>query len=151
MSIGPITPVIPSSPSRVQQIPNRRTKLPLAALAPAAGSAPVCSVASVDCNGRILDSALLESLEWLPGLRFDVRVSAGLILLTAAEDAEHVVRRRGELRLPATIRHWCGLTTGCRVLLVAEPESERLVIHPPAALGAMLRGFHQEKLGGDAT
>ncbi|MET3424831.1 bifunctional DNA-binding transcriptional regulator/antitoxin component of YhaV-PrlF toxin-antitoxin module [Actinoplanes tereljensis] len=105
----------------------------------------------MDRSGRLIAVEILAALGWRPGVRLDARARAGLVLVTADEQGTFVLRRRDELRLPATVRHWSGLTTGCRVLLVAEPESERLVIHPPAALGAMLREFHQEKLGGDAT
>ena len=44
------------------------------------------------------------------------------------------VTRQGHVRLPATIRHWCGLAAGDRLLLAADPALGRLVVYPPAAL-----------------
>jgi hypothetical protein len=58
---------------------------------------------------------------------------------------------QGYLRLPATVRHWCGLVPGDRVLLAAEPDQGLLVVHPPAALDAMVSQFHADVLGGDAA
>ena len=49
------------------------------------------------------------------------------------------------------MRHWCGLTPGARVLLVAEPDEGRLVIHPTASLDAMITRVYAEVLGGDAA
>jgi bifunctional DNA-binding transcriptional regulator/antitoxin component of YhaV-PrlF toxin-antitoxin module len=48
------------------------------------------------------------------------------------------VTGRGHLRIPAAVRHWCGLHAGDRVLLAAEPGAGLLVLHPPAALDAVV-------------
>jgi bifunctional DNA-binding transcriptional regulator/antitoxin component of YhaV-PrlF toxin-antitoxin module len=61
------------------------------------------------------------------------------------------VTPRGHLRLPAPVRHWCGLTPGSRVLLVAEPDESRLVIHPPTSLDEMIARHYADVLGGDAA
>jgi hypothetical protein len=54
------------------------------------------------------------------------------------------------VRLPATVRHWCGLSPGSRVLLAADPAAGRLVVHPPAALDAMIGQFHARVPGGES-
>jgi bifunctional DNA-binding transcriptional regulator/antitoxin component of YhaV-PrlF toxin-antitoxin module len=60
------------------------------------------------------------------------------------------VTGQGHVRLPATVRRWCGLATGDRVLLAAEPARGLLVVHPPAALDAMIGQFQAAVLAGDA-
>ncbi|AXH94700.1 AbrB/MazE/SpoVT family DNA-binding domain-containing protein [Micromonospora aurantiaca] len=105
----------------------------------------------MDCNGRLADATVIPSLGWVAGTRLDIRVSGGLVLLTADSHAVFRVTRPGQVRLPATVRHWCALAPGSRVLLVAEPAAGRLVVHPPAALHTMITGFHATVLGGEAA
>jgi hypothetical protein len=42
------------------------------------------------------------------------------------------------------------LAAGSRVLLVADPAAGRLVVHPPAALDAMIGQYHAAVLGGES-
>ncbi|HWM02736.1 MAG TPA: hypothetical protein VNP92_10420 [Actinophytocola sp.] len=42
------------------------------------------------------------------------------------------------MRIPAGLRHRCGLATGDRVLLAADPTHSHLTIYPPAALDKAL-------------
>jgi bifunctional DNA-binding transcriptional regulator/antitoxin component of YhaV-PrlF toxin-antitoxin module len=78
-------------------------------------------------------------------------VSEGLVLVRADEQALSRVTQPGQVRLPAPVRHWCGLTGGSRVLLVAYPEAGLLVVQPPASLHTMITEFHAAALGGDAA
>lgn len=110
----------------------------------------VCGIATVDCNGRVAEGAVITALGWAPGTRLDIRESGGLVLITADRHAVFRMTRKGQLRLPATIRHWCGLTPGSRVMLAAHPATGLLVVHPPAALHAMIIQYHTTVLGGDA-
>lgn len=48
------------------------------------------------------------------------------------------VTGQGYLRLPAALRHRCGLVAGDRVLLAADVDRCRLVIYPPAVLDQAL-------------
>jgi bifunctional DNA-binding transcriptional regulator/antitoxin component of YhaV-PrlF toxin-antitoxin module len=91
----------------------------------------------------------MRALGWEPGGRLDVRESGGLILVTADRQGVFGLTRQGHLRLPVAIRRWCGLATGDRVLLAAEPGDGLLVVHPLAALDAMITQFHAAVLGGD--
>jgi hypothetical protein len=51
----------------------------------------------------------------------------------------------------AVVRHWCGITTGARVLLVADRDRGQLRVYPPAALDAMIAAFDAAVLGGDPS
>jgi hypothetical protein len=126
-----------------------RKALPLAQLAQLSGRSTVCGIASIDCNGRIVEATVIPALSWAPGTRLDIRVSGGLVLVTADAHAVFCLTRPGQVRLPAAVRHWCGLIAGSRVLLTADPDAGLLVVHPPAALHTMISQFHAAVLGGE--
>jgi hypothetical protein len=108
-------------------------------------------LATVDCNGRVADTTVMNALGWVPGTRLDIRESAGLVLVVASRQGVFSLTGKGYLRLPATVRHWCGLVPGDRVLLAADPSQGRLVVHPPTALDDMISQFHANVPGGEAA
>ncbi len=111
----------------------------------------VYGFAAIDCNGRVAENTVIRALGWAPGTRLDIREGSGLVLVRADRQGVFSMTRQGHLRLPAAVRHWCGLVPGDRVLLVADPSDGLLVVHPPAALDAMVSQFHASVLGGDAA
>ncbi len=106
-------------------------------LARVGGHAMVYGTAAIDCNGRA------------PGTRLNIRENGGLMLITADGHGVFRLTGQGHLRLPATVRHWCGLVAGDRVLLAADPTAGLLVVHPPAAVDAMIAELHARVLGSD--
>jgi hypothetical protein len=84
---------------------------------------------------------VLSVLGWLPGTRVELREDRGLVMVTAADDGPVRVTDQGYLRLPVSLRRFCGLTAGDRVLLVADPSDELLLLYPPSVLDAMVSGF----------
>jgi len=128
-----------------------RRALPVAHLAPRPDQSVLCGTAAIDCNGRITEATVIPALGWVPGTRLDIRVHGGLVLLAADPHAVFRITRPGQVRLPATVRHWCGLTPGSRVLLTADVDAGRLVVHPPAALHDMIAQFHATVWGGAAA
>jgi hypothetical protein len=70
---------------------------------------------------------------------------------TADADGPFGVTRQGHLRLPAALRRGCRIGPGDRVLLAAEPAEGVVVVHPPAALDAMLTRFLAEVMAGDVA
>ena len=125
--------------------------MPVAKLPDVSESTILYGFAAVDDRGRVAAQPVAEHLGWPPGTRLAARVRAGLVLVTTDPAGPVRVTPRRHLRLPATVRHWCGLTPGARVLLVAEPDEGRLVIHPTASLDAMITRVYAEVLGGDAA
>jgi hypothetical protein len=79
-----------------------------------------------------------------------VHVRDGLVVMTADPRGAVRVLPRGHLRLPASVRHWCALTAGSRVLLVAELTAARLVVHPAASIDAMITRRYADVFGGEA-
>ncbi len=78
-------------------------------------------MAAIDVNGRLADGVVIPALAWAVNTRLDIRVRGGLVVVTADPQAVFRVTQAGQVRLPATVRHWCTLTAGSRVLLVADP------------------------------
>lgn len=145
-----ISPLPPSGVGSLHSGPaSARKALPLARLAQPSQRWTVCGIASIDCNGRIVEATVIPALSWAPGTRLDIRVSGGLVFVTADPHAVFCLTRPGQVRLPAAVRHWCGLTPGSRVLLTADPDVGLLVVHPPAALHTMVSQFHATLLGGE--
>jgi hypothetical protein len=149
--ISPVVPPALVTGPRLAGPGGRARTLPVASLAAAATGSLVCGSATIDCNGRLAEATLLAVLGWAPGTRLDIRVRDGLVLLTADPDAVFTITQPGQVRLPATVRHWCGLTPGSRVLLATDPAVGMLVVHPPAAWQAMLAAVHATVLGGETA
>jgi hypothetical protein len=128
MTAGFVAPLVPPTPSDGLPVPpqHRRPPLPFGPLPPVTTNATVCGAATMDCNGRIVEAAVIRALEWVPGTRLDMRVHGGLVLITADPTGVFRIRQPFHLRLPAAVRHWCGLHAGDRVLLTADVNRKRL-------------------------
>jgi hypothetical protein len=155
MSSSIVAPVVPSGAARhpAQLYAGRagRRALPLAALPIVGEGGVVYGMAAVDTRGRIADHQVMAVLGWSAGTRLDIREGGGLIVVRADRQGVFSVTSQGHLRLPITVRQWCGLAPGDRVLLVAEHAHGRLVVHPPATLDVMVTGFQQSVLGGETA
>jgi hypothetical protein len=126
-----------------------RRALPLPALSMRRRSSAVYGLAAVDCRGRVADHAVVSALGWVPGTRLNIGESGGLLVIRADAHGVFSVTKQGHLRLPATVRHCCGLVPGDRVLLAADPQRELLIVHPPAALDDLLAQRHAGLWDGD--
>jgi hypothetical protein len=104
----------------------------------------VYGFAVVNDRGRIAAQCVVQSLGWQPETVLSIREHAGLVVVTADPGGGSRLTGDGHVRLPVTIRRWCGLEPGCRVLLVADPAEGRLVVHPAAALDAMVSRHHTD-------
>jgi len=113
------------------------------------GPQVTCTLTTIDVHGRLAAPALLQLLGWGPGTSLQVADRGGLLLLTVSDLGTQTVTVRWHVGLPAHVRHWHGLYAGTRLLLVADLDAARLVVHPPATLDAMITRLHHEVLGGD--
>ncbi len=80
-----------------------------------------------------------------------IREASDLVVVTADPAGTTVVSPQGHLRLPATLRHRCGLVAGTQLLLVADPDLRRLVVHPQASVDAMVAARYADVFGGEAS
>jgi bifunctional DNA-binding transcriptional regulator/antitoxin component of YhaV-PrlF toxin-antitoxin module len=107
-------------------------------------------LSAVDKSGRIADRSMVRTLGWAPGTRLDIREQAGIVVARTATDGVYRIDDRGHLHVPLTVRRWCHLTTGDRLLLAADPVTGVLVIHPLATLDRLLASIHAAVTSGDA-
>lgn len=115
-----------------------RKALPLPSLIAQRTTTTVYGLAAIDDRGRIADRVVLRALGWSAGRRLVIDESWGLLVIFPDASAPAQVTGQGHLRVPATLRHRCGLRSGDRVLLAADPEQHRLVVYPSTALDALL-------------
>lgn len=107
-------------------------------------SAPhlVYGLAVLDRYGRLAERALLLALGWAPSLTVRLTVVTGSVVVKPDAGGPSKIGADLYLRLPVGVRRACRLVAGDRVLLVADPFADRLVLHPPVALDALLAAHH---------
>lgn len=115
-----------------------RRSLPIPSLIPQRMTAVVYGLSALDDRGRLADRTIMGVLGWSAGLRLNITETRGLLVIRSQEHGEFHVTGQGHLRVPAPLRHQCGLQTGDRVLLAADPRRDQLVVYPPAALDALI-------------
>ncbi|MEU5950091.1 AbrB/MazE/SpoVT family DNA-binding domain-containing protein [Micromonospora sp. NPDC047465] len=86
---------------------------------------------------------------WEPGARLDIRQGENVVVARRDRQGVFTVTGQGHLLLPSSVRHWCGLSAGDRVLLTADPVANLLVVYPPIALDEMVAQADRAVLGGD--
>jgi bifunctional DNA-binding transcriptional regulator/antitoxin component of YhaV-PrlF toxin-antitoxin module len=116
-----------------------RGPLPLPSLISRRTSTVVYGLSALDDRGRLADRVVMQALGWTAGLRLNIGEQAGVLTVLAAPEGAYQVTNQGYLRLPAALRHRCGLQAGDRVLLATDPDRSQLAIYPPAALGGWCR------------
>jgi hypothetical protein len=161
-----IAPVVPPPAGSLGPAPGptgpapvlRRAALPLPDLSPALATAEVDArprrvygLAAVDDRGRLADRVVWRALDWTPGTRLQIRTAGGLVVVEADPGGAFAVTRQGHVGIPATMRHWCGLAGGDRLLLAADPALGRLVVCPPEALNRVTAALDAAALVGDGA
>jgi AbrB family looped-hinge helix DNA binding protein len=111
----------------------------------------VYGLTTMDARGRMADRMIMRAVNWQPGDRLSVRLSDGLIIVMIGAGGPVVVSRQGRVHLPAAVRHAFDIKSGDQVLLAAEPADGVLVVHPLAALDAMVGRLRTQSTDGGAT
>ncbi|WP_344616874.1 hypothetical protein [Dactylosporangium salmoneum] len=94
---------------------------------------------TVDARGRLADGSPARVLGWSPGQLLTIVVTAGVVQLATAQDSALALTKQGYLRLPSEIRHAIGLVQGDRVLAVARPALDTVMIYSMPVLAELLR------------
>ncbi|MEW2505956.1 hypothetical protein AB0878_36385 [Amycolatopsis sp. NPDC047767] len=103
---------------------------------------PRLSIALMDGGGRLQDRGAVAALGWSPGDRLLITLVETSVVIRWRADGVFVMPRKPYVVLPAAVRRGCGALAGSRLLLVADPVQDVVVVHPEAALQMMLRTFH---------
>lgn len=138
-----IAPLIPGGAGLREQRPavrrrggggRARRPLPLVEVATSRTGSAVYGVTALDCHGRIADRVVLRALGWAPGTRLEITGARDVVTVRASGQGASRVTPQGHVRLAAEVRHCCGVRTGDRVLLIADPHAGVLRVVPPAVL-----------------
>jgi hypothetical protein len=159
MTIRPL--IVPNSPNRwnhpagtapaTPSTVTPRQVIPLPEMPPHRLGDTIYGFGSVDDRGRVADLVAPQAMGWVPGTRLRINVHEGLLVIQAHPDGPLSITGRGHLRVPTPVRRWCGLVPGDRVLLAADPDRGRLVLHPPATLDRMIAQAHAVLRDGGAA
>lgn len=128
--------------------PPARRPLPLPVLPEPRTSRVAFSVGAIDRGGRVAARATVSAVDWQPGTRLSAQVLQGSLVLRPDVGGPVQVVSDGYLRVPAQLRHRCGLETGDRVLLTATTGENSVIIHSPNATDELLTSAHHAILGG---
>ncbi len=158
MSASSVPPVVPrvlpgNAGTGPGPLGRARRPLPLPALDSefARTADTAYALSAVDKSGRIADRSIVRALGWAPETRLDIREQSGVILVCATANGVHCIDDRGYALLPLTVRRWCRLQTGDRVLLVAHLSAGVLAAHPLAVLDRLLAGTHSASNWGETA
>ena len=138
-----IPPPVPRRPPPPAPLPT----LPCPAR-PFGESSVLFDVARLDSSGRLSSRGLVRALCWRVGQRLDVVAVGCSVLVTASATGPYAVTARGEVSVPASARALTGIGSDEPVLLTADPDCGRLVVHPVAAVAALLADLHNGLPGG---
>lgn len=101
-----------------------------------------CAATIIDDRGRLADRAALRAMNWNAATAITISTipRSGIVLVRSR--GGHSVTQQGFLRLPADIRHACRISAGDRLLVVAHPDEQALVIYTPFGLDTMTAAYH---------
>lgn len=100
------------------------------------------AVTTIDDRGRLADRSSLRILGWLPESSISIRVVQGVVIVVTRCRGPESITRQGHIRLPASVRHFCRLAPGARLLVAACPDHDLLAAYTTSALDAMLLAYH---------
>ncbi len=96
-------------------------------------------IATVNADGRVREKKLIvDDLGWSSRDRTSTRIVADGIVVHRTQEGGDGVDSRGQVLIPASPRALYGIAVGDRVVLVAVPEHEVLVVHSTAFVASLL-------------
>lgn len=130
---------------------SRASPAPIAAsTVPVSYPAPILElgIATVNADGRVREKKLImDDLGWNVGDRTGTRlIPDGIVLHPKPSDGDRIDPRH-QVLVPAGPRALYDIPTGSRVVLVADPQQQLLIVHP-AAFVARLLADHYAATGG---
>jgi hypothetical protein len=105
----------------------------------------VLDATRLDASGRFCTRSLPATLARSPGQRVDLRIGADMVVITSCADSRQAVRSRGELTLPVSARALAGLDRQTRIVLIAAPAQNLLIVHPPTLIARLLTDHYRSQ------
>lgn len=100
------------------------------------------SMAVMDAAGRLQDRGAVATLGWGVGDRLLITLVRTSVVIRRRPDGVFVMPRKPYVVLPAPVRKAVGARAGSRLLLVADPGNDVLIVHPEPVVQSLLRAFH---------
>jgi hypothetical protein len=97
----------------------------------------VPGMAAVDHSGRVRDTVVFGVLGWEPGERTEVGVRAEVLLVRRVQRGGAVIDARGRVFLPGAACAQLGIAVGERLLVVAVPDRDLLIVHRLSVVAAL--------------
>lgn len=96
-------------------------------------------VAAVNASGRVREQQLIvKTLGWRAGDRTSSRAIDDGMVIRREHDGHQLIDPRNQLLIPAGLRTLYHIGAGDRIVLVAIPEQEVLIVHPMAFVAGLL-------------
>jgi hypothetical protein len=131
--------VLPGRPARLE----RASPIPLPGLHSfQPDSSVVFGLGRLDGSGAVPARAVLKALNWRPGRGIVFRVEVGLVVVASSRRGAARVPAKGNLVVPALVRHRCRMLGGEQVLVAGLPEQDLLVIYSREKLNDMVAAYH---------
>jgi hypothetical protein len=105
-------------------------------------------VSPIDAGGRLADRSPLRHLRWGPGHPVTIGLHATAISVVAGRPGRQAIAGDGYLRLPAGIRSIARLRPADRLLAVACPDADLLMLYPMPLVETMILAHHGAHQGG---
>jgi hypothetical protein len=96
----------------------------------------------MDDRGRLADRSPIRAAVWLPGQPITISAAPDRLVIVVNAGGPETITRHGHLRLPAGIRHACGLSAGDRLLVTVTHTEPMLAVYPMATVETILRQQH---------
>jgi hypothetical protein len=147
---GIVTASGPSSAGYRTPAVSPRRDLPLVELPDTSEvDAVYCAVSPVDVHGRFADRTPLKVLGWGPETAITIGVDRSAGIVVVRRGGPDAVTKQGHLRLPVRARRAGRIPDGARLLLMARPADQTLVIYTPRALDAMASAYEESNGSGE--
>ncbi|MBF6064674.1 hypothetical protein IU500_24565 [Nocardia terpenica] len=105
------------------------------------------STTTISHNGKLGDRTPVRHLGWLPGQPISLSVTGRITIAVEHPQGDCQVGTLGHLRLPAIIRHRCGIEPGQRLLVATSKQHRVLLVYPFPILDEALAELHNQTRG----
>lgn len=100
------------------------------------------SLTTTCCHGQLGDRTPVRLLNWHPDQPVALVVKDSAVVGFDDPRGAYRIGPRGHLRLPAAIRHQCGIAPGQKLLVAVSTERRIVIAYPTAALDQALSPLH---------
>jgi len=98
---------------------------------------------TICCHGQLSDRTPVRLLDWKPDQPVALVVKGRAAVGLANSRSTCRIGPRGHLRLPATVRHQCGVAAGQKLLVAVSVEHRIVIVYPVAAIDRALTSLHE--------